>query len=75
MRGNFMKQKLYVNINPLDTGCKWNVHKMFRRRPRRLLNVLCTFYLYPVSRGALRNTLKKYVILSRLYFDVYGLNT
>ena len=29
--------------NPADTGRKSNVHKTFRRRPGRLLNVLCTF--------------------------------
>ena len=28
-----------------------NVHKTFRRRPERLLNVLCTFNLRPVSTG------------------------
>ena len=37
--------------NPLDTGRKLNVHKTFRRRPGRLLNVLCTFHLRPVSTG------------------------
>ena len=37
--------------NPVDTGRKLNVHKMFRRRPGRLLNVLCTFNLCPVSTG------------------------
>ena len=37
---------------PLDTGRKLNVHKMLRRRPGRLLNVLCTFNLRPVSTGA-----------------------
>ena len=36
---------------PLDTGRKLNVHQTFRRRPGRLLNVLCTFNLRPVSRG------------------------
>ena len=36
---------------PLDTGRKLNVHKTFRRRPGRLLNVLCTFNLHPESRG------------------------
>ena len=36
---------------PLDTGHKLNVHKTFRRRPGRLLNVLCKFKLRPVSRG------------------------
>ena len=33
---------------PVDTGRKLNVHQTFRRR---LLNVLCTFHLYPVSTG------------------------
>ena len=36
---------------PIDTGRKLNVHKTFRRRPRRLLNVLCTFNLRPVFTG------------------------
>ena len=31
-----------------------NVHKTFRRRSGRLLNVLCTFSLRPVSTGKLR---------------------
>ena len=34
----------------LDTWRKLNVHKMFTRHPRRLLNVLCTFNLRYVSR-------------------------
>ena len=37
----------------VDTGRKLNLHKTFRRRPRRLLNVLCTFNLRPVSTGVL----------------------
>ena len=40
-----------VSTYPLDTGRKLNVHKMFIRRPGRLLNVLCTFSLHPVPRG------------------------
>ena len=36
---------------PVDTGRKLNVHKTFRRRPGRLVNVLCTFNLRPVSAG------------------------
>ena len=36
---------------PVDTRRKLNVHKTFRRRPGRLLNVLCTFNLHPVSTG------------------------
>ena len=39
-------------FSPLDTGRKLNVHKTFRRLPRRL-NVLGTFSLRPVSRGLL----------------------
>ena len=30
-------------FNPVDTGRKLNEHKTFRRRPGRLLNVLCKF--------------------------------
>ena len=37
--------------SPVDTRRKKNVHKTFRRRPGRLLNVLCTFNLRPVSTG------------------------
>ena len=36
---------------PVDTGRKQNVQKTFRRRPGRLLNVLCTFNLRPVPTG------------------------
>ena len=36
---------------PVDTGRKLNVHKTFRRRPGRLLKVLCTFNLHPVTTG------------------------
>ena len=35
----------------VDTECKLNVHKTFRRCPGRLLNILCTFNLHPVSTG------------------------
>ena len=33
----------------VDTRCKLNVHKTFRTRPERLLNVLCTFNLRLLS--------------------------
>ena len=42
--------KTTMTTPPPDTGNKLNVHKMFKRRPGRLLNVLCTFNLCPVSR-------------------------
>ena len=41
----------FLRYKPVDTGRKLNVHKTFRRRPGRLLNVLCTFSLRPVSTG------------------------
>ena len=37
--------------NTVDTGRKLNVHKTFRGRPGRLLNVLCKFNLRSVSTG------------------------
>ena len=37
--------------NAVDTGRKLNVHKTFRRRPGRLLDILCTFNLRAVSTG------------------------
>ena len=37
--------------SPVDTGRKLNVHKTFRKRPRRLLNVFRTFELRPVTTG------------------------
>ena len=43
---------------PVDTGQELSVHKVFKRRPGRLLNVSCTFNLYTVS--------KRY-ILQRVY--------
>ena len=42
----------FIAIALVDTGCKLNVHKRFRRRPGRLLNVSYTFNLCPVSTGA-----------------------
>ena len=38
-------------LYPVDTGRILNIHKTFRRRPGRFLNVLCTFNLRPVSTG------------------------
>ena len=51
-----MMKHIHVNKgmktnNPVDTGRKLNVHKTFRRRPGRLLNILCTLNLRPVSTG------------------------
>ena len=47
-----MKKKNITRATyPVETGRKLNVHKTFRRRPERLLNVLHTFNLRPVSTG------------------------
>ena len=40
-----------TNMFPVDTGRKLNAHKTFRTRQGRLLNVLFTFNLRPVSTG------------------------
>ena len=40
---------MFSNRDSLDTGCKLNVHKTFRRRHGGLLNVVCTFNLRPAS--------------------------
>ena len=44
-------QVLASEVYPVDTGRKLNVHKTFGGRPGRLLKVLCTFNLRPVSTG------------------------
>ena len=41
----------FLCINPLDTVRKLNSHKAFRRRPKRFMEVLCTFNIRPVSRA------------------------
>ena len=54
-----------TSSNPVDTGRKLNVHKTFRRR---LLNVLCTFNLRPVSTGKIvlnKRTLEKQSVFTR----------
>ena len=48
--GKVLFELSYI-IAPADTERKLNVHKTFRRRPGRLLNVLFTFSLRPVSTG------------------------
>ena len=51
-RGQFYSTNLStLSSHPVDTRRKLNVHKAFRRRPGRLLNVLRTFNLRFVSIG------------------------
>ena len=45
------EEKSIIYYYPVDTGHKLNLHKTLRRRPGRLLNVLSTFNLRPVSTG------------------------
>ena len=47
--------------NPVDTRHKLNVCKTFKRFPGRLLNVLCTFNLCPVSTGNDTNKRSNYL--------------
>ena len=46
-----LRDKSYATWFPVDTGRELKIHKTFRGRPGRLLNVLCTFTLRPVSAG------------------------
>ena len=50
---NIIHVNLKQNNIPRRHRRKLNVHKTFRRRPGRVLNVLCTFNLLPVSTGYL----------------------
>ena len=40
-----------IQISCLDTGCKLKVQLTFRRRPKRLLKVLCTFKFTSCNQG------------------------
>ena len=42
---------IYLRSIPVNIGRKLNVHKTFRTRPGRLLNVLCAFNLRLASTG------------------------
>ena len=59
LSGGYLNNYPFPNYSPLDIGCKLNVHKTFSRRPRRLLKVLCTFNLRPVSRDILQKIKEK----------------
>lgn len=50
-RSKHLKVNIKSLVYPVDTASKWNVHTIFRRRPRHLLNVLRTCNLPPWSRG------------------------
>ena len=50
----------------MDTGRKLNVHKTFRRRPERLMNVLCMLNLHPVLRRILVKIVRELKLLTIL---------
>ena len=57
---------------PIDTVCKLNGHKMFRRRPGRFLNVLCAFNLRSVSRRILLSKERFLtILLAFIYIYIY----
>ena len=51
----------------METGRKLNVHKTFRRCPGRLLSVLCTINVRPVSTGIFHLLIEE--MQSDLYFS------
>ena len=65
---NLVLIRFFLNCTyiPVDTGRKLNVHKTFRRRPWRLLNVLCTFNLRSVSTGMGEGSVKNNFTLFEL---------
>ena len=46
---NFQRKFPLIPPNPVEAGLKLNAHKTFRRRPGRLLNVICSYSLLSVS--------------------------
>ena len=49
-----------------------NVHKTFRKRPGRLLNVLCTFSLHPVSTGEWSFSTENLLYFSSSFITCFG---
>ena len=54
----------------VDTGRKLNVHNTFRRHPERLLNVLHTLNLHPVSTRLTQVWDKQLTLLTLLYIYI-----
>ena len=62
--------------DPVDTGRELYVHKTLRRRPGRLLNVLCTFSLRSVPTANFHNTSTDYCFFTYNFFlHLYLANT
>ena len=64
-------------LDPVDTGRKLNVHKAFRRRPGRILNVLCTFVqftfcVYGDGMGQISTNTKVIISISLTLFRIGG---
>ena len=69
-----IKSSQYASVlkisTPIDTVCKLNGHKMFRRRPGRFLNVLCAFNLRSVSRRILLSKERFLQFHKRRFFTI-----
>ena len=61
-------------LTPVDTVLKLNVHETFRRRPRRLLNVLCKFNLRPVVYTGILYFSQAWYIKKRLNYEASNLS-
>ena len=62
--------------SPVDTGRKLNVHKTFRRRPGRFLNVLCTINLSPRSTGNGNSiSMFDWCLLNNLFHNICAVKT
>ena len=55
----------------LDTERKWNVHKTFRRRPERLLDVLRSFYVLWLEVRTFNKFLQNYFLLIWILLTQY----
>ena len=56
--------------SPVDTGRKLNVHKTFKRRPERLLNILYAFNLRPVATGSLLLVIANILHMKRFFLSL-----
>ena len=64
MLGAFSVNMDWIGAIPVDTERKLNVYKTFRRRPGRLLSVLCTFNLRSVPERKLNVHVVTYILTS-----------
>ena len=63
-------RQVEVDKIALDTGHKFNLHQTFRKRPVRVLNVLCEFDLPPGSSGVFAVQIN---VNNVVYYNNFGL--